>query len=88
MSTSTLPTLQIKIMSPDEVVWVGEAISISSENSTGSFDILPGHAHFVTLANQNAPVTVRTKEKEAKEFFYTTTILAVRDDIVSIYVDI
>jgi len=82
------PTLQVKIMSPNEVLWIGEAVSVSSENSTGSFDILPGHAHFVTLANQGSSVVVRTKEKEAKEFSYTTTIISVMDGIVSIYVDI
>ena len=55
-------TLTVKIISPTQTIFDGEAYSISSINSLGKFDILPYHANFITLV-QKAPITLRVRKK-------------------------
>lgn len=59
-------TLNVKILSPTQTIFEGEALSVSSANSAGKFDILPYHANFITLV-QKSPVILRIKKKEAQE---------------------
>ena len=42
-------TLHVRITQATDVLWEGEALSVSSENVDGPFDVLPLHANFVTL---------------------------------------
>lgn len=79
--------LPVVIMSPDELLWQGEAESITSENSTGPFDILPHHANFITMIKKK-PIVVILKNKEQKKFEYKNAVLSVNDDKVAIYSDI
>lgn len=58
--------LKIKILSPTQTIYEGEAVSISSVNSVGKFDILPYHANFITLVQKN-PIFLRVKKKAEKE---------------------
>ena len=53
--------LQVKIISPTQTIFEGEAVSISSVNSLGKFDILPFHANFISLVRKD-PIIVRTKK--------------------------
>ena len=55
--------LKVKILSPTQTIYDGEALSVSSTNSTGKFDILPYHANFITLV-QKSPVILRVKKPE------------------------
>ena len=57
-------TLSVKIISPTQTIFDGEAFSISSINSLGKFDILPMHANFITLV-QKQPIFLRVRKKEA-----------------------
>jgi hypothetical protein len=54
--------LKVKILSPTQTIYDGEAVSVSSVNSMGKFDILPYHANFITLVQKN-PVILRVKKK-------------------------
>lgn len=54
--------LRVKILSPTQTIFDGQALSISSINSTGKFDILPYHANFITLV-QKSPVILRIRKK-------------------------
>ncbi len=75
--------LQVKIKTPGGPVWEGGANSISSENSEGAFDILPGHANFLTLIN-NKPITICSPDKK-QEFKFDRAVIYVTKDVVSIY---
>jgi F0F1-type ATP synthase epsilon subunit len=55
--------ITVKIASPEEILWQGEAFSVSSKNSQGNFDILPHHANFITII-ENQPVVVRDDEQQ------------------------
>lgn len=42
-------TLNVSIRSKEKLLYSGVAKTISSENESGPFDILPGHANFISL---------------------------------------
>lgn len=78
--------LTVKVSTPKEIIWEGEAQSVSSENSQGVFDILPFHANFVTLI-QNKAIVVRTNVRE-KQFSFTNAVIHTEDSKVRIYGDV
>lgn len=42
-------TFSLRIFSPFETYYQGQAYSLSAANKSGPFDILPGHANFLCL---------------------------------------
>lgn len=59
MEKTSSETLKVKIISPQGEIYKGEALSVSSENSVGKFDILPRHANLITLI-KDKPIVVRS----------------------------
>jgi|SRR3989344_4345892 len=55
-------TLNVKILTPTQTIFDGEALSVSSKSGVGNFDILPYHANFIALV-QNQAIYVRLKLK-------------------------
>jgi F0F1-type ATP synthase epsilon subunit len=55
--------VHIRVSSPFKVFFDEEALSISAENDTGPFDILPRHHNFITLLNA-CEIVVRTTRGE------------------------
>lgn len=51
--------VHIRVSSPFKTYFDEEALSISAENDTGPFDILPRHHNFITLLNA-CEIVVRT----------------------------
>lgn len=78
--------LKVRIVSPREDVFVGEALSVSSVNSVGNFDILPQHAKFITLVEKK-PLVLRLPNKERKEFNFSLAIIHVHENQVDIYIE-
>lgn len=78
--------LNIKISTPTEVLWAGEVESVSGENSQGKFDILPYHANFITLI-QNNPITIRV-DKAERQFSFKTAVIRASNNTVRVYGDI
>lgn len=83
------PILHVKVISPKETIFDGEALSVSSKNSIGPFDILPEHANFITVIEGN-PIMIRTpqKEKEPLTFNFPLAIIYNINNKVSIYTDV
>lgn len=48
-ASSAKPTMHIKVYSPFKTYYDETSYSISGENATGPFDILPHHHNFMTL---------------------------------------
>lgn len=46
---SAKPTMLVKVYSPFQVYFNELAFSLSGQNATGPFDILPRHHNFITL---------------------------------------
>ena len=78
-------TFPVVISSPDEIIWQGEATSVSAENSAGHFDILPGHANFVTFVNSHSQIVIQMQGKDANVFSYKDAVIAVKSGKVDIY---
>lgn len=80
-------TLQIKIFSPKQTIFEGQALVISSKNSAGKFDILPQHANFITLV-ENQPITIFLPGKKSLNFNFPKAIIYASQNLVKIYTDI
>lgn len=78
--------LSVQVFTPKGVVWEGEAQAISSVNSQGPFDLLPEHAHFISLIEHH-PITVVTASGD-QTFTFETAVIRLIDDRVTIYADI
>lgn len=78
--------LAVRIVSPKEDVFSGEALSVSSVNSVGPFDILPEHAKFVTLIEKQKVVVV-LPDRSKKEYNFDLAIVHVLDNQVNVYIN-
>ncbi len=76
--------LDVRIISPQEVIYQGKALSVSSKNSAGNFDILGQHANFITLVENN-PIIIRTVDQKTLTFNFPLAIVYTTNNKVSIY---
>jgi len=72
------------LTSPEAVVWEGEALTITSENSEGLFDLYPDHARFMTLL-EDVDVTIRLLEGEEQIFHVEKAVLLFEDATAKVY---
>lgn len=76
----------VKVYSPFQVYFNEEAESISAENDTGPFDILPRHHNFITLLN---PCELDIKaQKGNKRIKITRGVMHVRNNKVTVFLDV
>ena len=78
--------LKVKIISPYQTRYEGDAVSVSASNRTGPFDILPGHINFFSLLT-GGQVSLNTGF-QLLEFPITRGIVRVTNDQVTLFVDI
>ncbi len=76
--------LYVRVQNPQEVLWEGEARSVSSANTEGPFDILYQHANFITWI-EDAEVKIISKDKEKIKYDFERSVLYVRNNYVSVY---
>ena len=76
----------VKIYSPFRSYYDALANSISAVNTTGPFDILPGHHKFLTLVSK-CELEVRTNEGEEK-IKIEQGIMYVKEDRVIVFLDV
>lgn len=79
--------LHFRIVSPKKVLFDGEAESVSAKNSSGKFDILPGHANMVTII-EGAPIRIKVAPKQEIKFDIQIAVLTNANNQVNIYTDI
>lgn len=77
-------TLKVRILSPQQLIFQGDALSITSTNSSGKFDILPYHASFITLI-QDSPIIIRTPSKQVLTYKFSLAIIYASNSEVNIY---
>jgi F0F1-type ATP synthase epsilon subunit len=80
-------TLNVRIISPKATLFKGPALSISSSNSAGKFDILPSHANFITLI-ENHEIKIRQTDGQPLSFNFPIAIIYSQNNNVNIYTDI
>jgi F0F1-type ATP synthase epsilon subunit len=80
------PHFRVKIFSPYQIYYEGDALSLSAANRTGPFDILPGHINFFSLLT-GGQVVLNTGFQRL-EFQIARGILRVNRDEVTLFADI
>jgi len=78
------PILHVRIISPQQLILETEALSVSSKNLQGPFDILPQHANFISLI-EDSPITVRIPNQKKATFRFPLAIMLVTENKVNIY---
>jgi F0F1-type ATP synthase epsilon subunit len=80
--------IYIKIYSPFKVYFDGTGVSITAENDTGLFDILPGHHKFLTLLNPCEIKVQTTNETENQVFKIERGVMFVDHDKATVFLDV
>jgi len=78
------PTLHVRIISPQQLILDTQAVSVSSKNTQGNFDILPLHANFITLV-ENSPIVVKAPNQKPLTFKFPLAIIMTAENKVNIY---
>lgn len=77
---------KVKIFSPYQTYYEGDAISLSAENRTGPFDVLEGHINFFSLLT-GGTVVLNTGFQRL-EFQIARGIIRVSRDQVTLFADV
>lgn len=77
---------KVKLFSPYQTYYQGEAVSLSAANRTGPFDVLPGHINFFSLLS-GGQVVVNTGFQRL-EFEIARGILRVNGNEVTLFADV
>lgn len=80
-------SVNVKIYSPFKVYFNGSAKSISAENDTGPFDILPKHHNFMTLLNAGE-ITVVKSEGGEQIYRIARGVMHVKANQVIVFLDV
>ena len=74
----------LSIISPDQVLYEGEIKALASNNDSGPFSMLPGHANFITLIKDK--ITVYPLKGKPETFNINRGVLAYRQNKVEAFV--
>jgi hypothetical protein len=80
-------SMRVKVHSPSRNYYDGPAFSISAENTTGPFDILPKHHNFISLLSP-CDLTIRTTQQGAQKVRIAGGIMHVKADEVIVFLDV
>lgn len=78
--------MDVKVHSPFKEYYNGPAFSVSAENLTGPFDILPRHHNFITLLSP-CDVIVRSNKGDEK-IQISGGIMHVKADKIIVFLDV
>lgn len=80
------PVMELKIYSPFHVYFNEDAFSVSAENATGPFDILPRHHNFMSLLSAcELAIHAPTGDKRIR---ISGGLMQVKTDTVKVFLDV
>ncbi len=79
--------MSVKVSSPFRTYFDGMVFSISGENDTGPFDILPKHHNFISLLKA-CTLIIRTTKGEEQKIDISGGLMHVKADSVVVFLDI
>jgi F0F1-type ATP synthase epsilon subunit len=79
-------TLKVRITRATQLLWEGQAVSVTSKNVDGPFDVLPMHANFVTLI-RGEPVKIKLSDGTEKVHSFKYAVMYVQENSVKVYAD-
>lgn len=80
------PTMQVKVWAPFEIYFEGEAYSVTAENESGIFDILPHHRNFLCMLVP-CDMLIRTPYDD-QTIKISRALMHVKAEKVSVYLDV
>jgi len=80
-------SMQVKVYSPFNDYYEGGAFSLSAENATGPFDILPKHHNFISLLSA-CEIIVRTVNKGDQRIRISGGLMHVKSNQVIVFLDV
>ncbi|MDL2363468.1 MAG: F0F1 ATP synthase subunit epsilon [Patescibacteria group bacterium] len=80
-------SMYVKVHSPFNDYYDGQAFSLSAENATGPFDILPKHHNFVSLLSP-CEMIIRSVDKGEQRIRISGGIMHVKSDRIIIFLDV
>ncbi len=81
------PIMRVKVYAPHRTYFEGEAYSMSAENATGLFDVLPRHHHFMSLLNP-CIMTIRSVKAGDQMIRISGGLLHVKADRATVFLDV
>lgn len=81
------PVMRVRVSSPFKIFFDEEALSISGENATGPFDILPHHHNFMSLLT-DSELLVMTRNRTATRIKISGGIMHVKADQVVVFLNV
>jgi hypothetical protein len=85
--TKSQLSMNVKVHSPFRTYHDGPAFSISAENATGPFDILPKHHNFISLLTP-CDLVIRTVDQGAQRVRINSGIMHIKADEVIVFLDV
>jgi hypothetical protein len=79
--------MEVKVSSPFRDYFDGKAFSISGENATGPFDILPRHHNFISLLGA-CELVLRSEDNGEQRIKISGGIMHVKADKVIVFLDV
>lgn len=76
----------LSIVTPEEIVFEGEVISLIAPGTVGYLEVLSHHAPLITIL-QKGKVTITDANKQKKEWHITGGALEVSENKASVLVD-
>lgn len=80
-------SMRVRVHSPFKEYYDGQAFSVSAENATGPFDILPHHHSFISLLLP-CEVVVRSVKETDHRIRISGGVMHVKADQVVIFLDV
>ena len=80
-------SMYVRVYSPYREYYDGQAFSISAENATGPFDILPRHHNFISLLNA-CDIVIRTINKGDRRIRIGGGLMHVKADQTIVFLDV
>lgn len=80
-------TMRAKIYAPYRTYFEGDITSLSAEDKTGPFDILPGHKNFMSLLVP-CNITVRRNHADDVHLSVSRGVMHVKADKVTVFLDV
>ena len=86
-ANSGRPTMMVKVYAPFQMYYEGEAYSLTAENETGPFDILPKHHNFLCMLVP-CELKVHTVDDDTKIIKISRALMHVKSEKVTVFVDV
>lgn len=80
------PVMDVKVYAPFQVYFEGSAFSVTAENATGPFDVLPHHRNFLCML---VPCKLKVQSTDGEKIIKIhRALMHVKADKVVVFMDV